>query len=161
MKYLLFLVALLIKSQVLGQAIETTQDSLGLNPNYNEILANQLGGDDYGMKSYYLTLLKTGPNESTDQELIKESFRGHLQNINQMVQEGTLILVGPFGKNDMNYRGVFVFNNIKSIEEATELLQNDPAIKNGFLDYEIYSWYGSAALPEYLPFADQIWKTKP
>ena len=51
--------------------------------------------------------------------------------------------------------------NIKSIEEAVELLQTDPAIKNGLLDYEIFTWYGSAALPEYLPFSDKIWKSKP
>ncbi|MDD3459312.1 MAG: hypothetical protein PHO74_07540 [Weeksellaceae bacterium] len=46
-------------------------------------------------------------------------------------------------------------------EEANALLQSDPAIKNGLLDYEIFSWYGSAALPEYLPTSDKIWKSKP
>jgi len=29
------------------------------------------------------------------------------------------------------------------------------------LDMELFSWYGSAALPEYLPFSDKIWKAKP
>ncbi len=24
----------------------------------------------------------------------------------------------------------------------------------------IFAWYGSAALPEYLPFSDKIWKLK-
>ena len=33
--------------------------------------------------------------------------------------------------------------------------------KLGGDDYEIFTWYGSAALPEYLPAADKIWKLKP
>jgi len=49
-------------------------------------------------------------------------------------------------------------DNIKTKEEAEELLNTDPAIKNKLLDYEIYSGYGSAALWEYLPFADKIGK---
>jgi hypothetical protein len=62
------------------------------------------------------------------------------------------------GKNDLNYRGIFILDNIKTKEEAEELLNTDPAIKNQLPDYEIYSWYGSAALREYLPFADKIGK---
>ena len=137
------------------------KDTLTTNPNYNKELAVKLGGDDYGMKSYFFVILKTGTNNTTDKEFISESFRGHLDNINRLVEEGKLIVAGPLGKNENNYRGIFILNNIKSIEEAVELLQTDPAIKNGLLDYEIFTWYGSAALPEYLPFSDKIWKSKP
>ena len=116
---------------------------------------------DYGMKSYFLVILKTGTNTTADNDLISESFRGHMDNINRLVKEGKLILAGPLGKNENDYRGIFILDNIKSIEDANELLQSDLAIKNGLLDYEIFTWYGSAALPEYLPFSDKIWKTKP
>jgi uncharacterized protein YciI len=84
-----------------------------------------------------------------------------MENINRLVEKGNLIVAGPLSKNEKNYRGLFILNNLKSIEEAKELLQTDPAIKNGLLDYEIYTWFGSAALPEYLPFSDKIWKIKP
>lgn len=47
------------------------------------------------------------------------------------------------------------------MEEADALLQTDLAIKNGLLAYEIYPWYGSAALSEYLPYSDKVWKQKP
>ena len=47
------------------------------------------------------------------------------------------------------------------MEEAIDLLQTDPAIKSGLLAYEIFTWYGSAALPEYLPFSEKIWKSNP
>ncbi len=136
-------------------------DSTITNTNYDKTLADKLGGDDYGMKSYYLIILKTGPNTTTDRALINESFRGHMTNINRLVEEGILIVAGPMGENENNYRGIFILNNLKSIEEAIELLQTDLAIKNGLLDYEIFTWYGSAAIPEYLPFSDKIWKLKP
>ena len=131
------------------------------NPNYNEELANKLGADDYGMKSYFLVILKTGANTTIDTALINKSFRGHFENINNMVEEGKLIVAGPLGKNEKNYRGIFILNNIDSIEDANEILQNDLAIKNGLLDFDIFAWYGSAALPEYLPISDKIWKVKP
>lgn len=160
MNYILTLTLLVVSTLTFGQS-KIEIDSLNINPNYDKELADKLGGDDYGMKSYFLVILKTWTNTTTDKEFISESFRGHLNNINRMVEEGKLIIAGPLGKNENNYRGIFILNDIKSIEEAKELLQTDPAIKNGLLDYEIFTWYGSAALPEYLQFSDKIWKSKP
>ncbi|MEO7047659.1 MAG: hypothetical protein ABI091_20340, partial [Ferruginibacter sp.] len=40
------------------------------NPNYDKELADKLGGDDYGMKSYFFVILKTGANTTTDKKLI-------------------------------------------------------------------------------------------
>jgi uncharacterized protein YciI len=139
----------------------TPTETTNSNPNYDRTLAEKLGADDYGMKSYFFVILKTGTNTSADQELIRESFRGHMENIRKLVDEGKLIVAGPMGKNDNNYRGIFILNNIESIEEAKEFLQTDPAIKNNLLDVDVYKWYGSAALPEYLPFSDKIWKMQP
>jgi len=124
-------------------------------------LAEKLGADDYGMKKYFLVILKTGTNTTAEKQLITESFRGHLDNINKLVKDGKLVVAGPLGKNENSYRGIFILNNINTIEEAQDLLQTDPAIKNSFLDYEIFNWYGSAALPEYLPVSDKIWKSNP
>jgi uncharacterized protein YciI len=160
MKYILTLTLLVITNLTFGQS-NSDIDTLTNNPNYDKSLAEKLGGDDYGMKSYFLVILKTGTNATTDKELINESFRGHLDNINRLFDEGKLIVAGPLGKNENNYRGIFILNNIKTIDDAKEILQTDPAILNGLLDYEIFTWYGSAALPEYLPFSDKIWKSKP
>lgn len=70
-----------------GQS-NSENDTLTTNPNYNKELADKLGGDDYGMKSYFFVILKTGTNTTTDKEFISESFRGHLDNINRLVEEG-------------------------------------------------------------------------
>lgn len=157
MKYIFFTLLLLTANYSFGQSKDTTV----ANPNYDKELADKLGGDDYGMKSYFLVILKTGTNTTTDMNLINESFRGHLDNINKLVKEGKIIVAGPLGKNENKYRGIFILNNIKTVEEAKELLQTDLAIKNQILDYDIFTWYGSAALPEYLPFSEKIWKLNP
>lgn len=131
------------------------------NPGYDPVLAEKLGGNEYGMKRYFLVILRTGSDTTLDKDFISESFRGHMENIDRLVKDGTLIVAGPLAANDRAYRGIFILNDIPDETEAQKMLQTDPAIKNGILDYEIFSWYGSAALPEYLPFSDKIWKTKP
>jgi uncharacterized protein YciI len=68
-----------------------------------------------------------------------------------------LIIAGPMGKNEKNYRGIFILNT-KSIDEAKQLLETDPAVKSKILDAELYNWYGSAALTEYLPYHEKIQK---
>ncbi len=151
MKYILTLLALTVATITFSQS----------NPNYDKELAEKLGADDYGMKSYIFVILKTGSNTTEDQELITESFKGHMENMGRLVEESKLIVAGPMGKNENNYRGIFILDNLENIDEAKELLKTDPAIKNGLLDYDIFNWYGSAALSEYLPFSDKIWKSKP
>lgn len=139
----------------------TKPDSSISNPHFDKVLAEKLGGDDYGMKSYFFVILKTGANPTTDKALIKESFSAHMKNIRRLVDEGKLIVAGPIAKNENQFRGIFIFDRIKTKEEVKEILNTDLAIKNGLLDYEIYSWFGSAALPEYLPASEKIWKTNP
>lgn len=156
-KYLLIIIFTVHVS--FGQTV--VKDTTISNPNYDSVLAEKLGADDYGMKSYFLVILKTGTNTTADDAMISKSFRGHMDNINKLVESGQLIVAGPLGKNDNQYRGIFILNNIKTMEEADALLQTDLAIKNGLLAYELYPWYGSAALSEYLPYSDKVWKQKP
>jgi uncharacterized protein YciI len=134
-------------------------DTTVMNPNYNSDLAQRLGADDYGMKRFILVILKTGSNQTTDKEFISNCFKGHMENISRLVEDEKLVVAGPLGKNDNTYRGIFILN-VSSIEEAQVLLQTDLAIKEGLLDADIYNWYGSAALPQYLQYSDKIWKLK-
>lgn len=127
------------------------------NPNYDADLAARLGADDYGMKKFVLVMLKTGENQSTDKALLDSCFTGHMNNITRLVEEGKMIVAGPLVKNEKTYRGIFILD-VESLEEAAELMQTDPAISAGFLEPELYSWYGSAALPEYLEASDKVWK---
>lgn len=124
---------------------------------YDSVLAKKLGADEYGMKGYILVLLKTGPNKTTNQSFIDSCFAGHMQNMGVMVKAEKLVVAGPLAKNDKTYRGIFILN-LTSIEEAEKLLQTDPAISSGLLATELFKWYGSAALSEYLPIAVKISK---
>ncbi len=131
-----------------------------LNPLYDSILAKRLGGDEYGMKSYIFVILKTGSNTQVEKAVRDSLFAGHLANIDRLAKQRKLIVAGPFGKNDKSFRGLFILN-VDTPEEANDLLQTDPAIREKLLEPELFKWYGSAALPEYLDAADKIWLKEP
>ncbi|WP_316802818.1 YciI family protein [Pedobacter nototheniae] len=124
---------------------------------YDEVLAKKLDADNYGMKMYVLVILKTGTNTTASKVQTDSLFAGHMKNIGHLVEINKLIVAGPLAKNDHSYRGIFILN-AKSQDEAKQLLKTDPAIKNKLLDFELFNWYGSAALSEYLPFHDKIQK---
>lgn len=130
------------------------------NPNLDTAMAKRLGADDFGMKMYVFVVLKTGENKTQDKTFIDSCFRGHMTNIGKLSAANQLVVAGPFGKNQSDFRGLFILN-VRTIEEADKLLETDPAIKAGLLKAERYPWYGSAALPEYLKTHDKIWKINP
>lgn len=144
MKYILFLCLMLACSFTQAQS------------KYNKALADSLGADDYGMKMYVLVILKTGP-ATVDKKTSDSLFAGHMKNMGRMVDLGKLIVAGPLQKNDNNYRGIFILN-VRTIEEAKALLETDPAVKGKVLDADMYGWYGSAALPLYLPEVPKVQK---
>jgi uncharacterized protein YciI len=129
------------------------------NPKYDKLLADSLGGDDYGMKTYILVILKTGPNKIEDKKVLDSLFKGHMENIGRLAAIGKLIVAGPLVKNEKTYRGIFILN-VKTIEEANVLLETDPTIKEKVLEAEVFKWYGSAALPTYLPNHEKVEKKK-
>ena len=126
------------------------------NPKYDKALADSLGADEYGMKRYVLVILKTGPAK-VDKPTSDSLFAGHMKNIGRMVDMGKLVVAGPIAKNDNNFRGIFILN-VRTIDEAKALLETDPAVKARVLDADCYSWYGSAALPMYLPSVPKVEK---
>ncbi|MEZ5055458.1 MAG: YciI family protein [Saprospiraceae bacterium] len=111
---------------------------------YDSALAAKYGADAYGMKKYVMAFLKRGPNRDRDSAEAAALQRAHMENINRMAEEGTLIVAGPFFGND-DLRGIYIFD-VRSIEEAEALTNTDPAIKAGSLEMELKEWYGPAAL---------------
>ena len=149
MKSLLFLPIFLL--------LDIVSSAQTINPNYDSTLAKTFGADDYGMKMYVLVILKTGSNTIENKAVRDSLFAGHMQNIGRLVDMGKLIVAGPVGKNDKTYRGIFILN-VTTFEEANQLMEADPAIKEKLLEPELYNWYGSAALSDYLKTSDKIWK---
>ena len=126
---------------------------------YDENLAKSLNADDYGMKQYVFCILKTGSNTTATPEELTTYFKGHMENIQRLAKEGKLAIAGPFGKNDKNYRGVFVFN-VSTVEEAKTLIDTDPAVVAKIFEYELTPWYCSAALMKVNEIHETIAKTK-
>ncbi|MDR2235981.1 MAG: YciI family protein [Chryseobacterium sp.] len=128
---------------------------------FNEQLAKSLGADQYGMKAYTIVMLTTGTSKIDDKAKMSELMKGHMGNIKKLADEGKIVVAGPFlEKNKENYRGMFIFNT-KSKEEAEQWVKTDPAVQAGVFSYEIFPWYGSAALPLYLKHHEEISKENP
>ena len=142
-KYLIIFSAILVFAAI-PAAAQTTDDPD--KPAFDADLAKKLGADEYGMKNYVFCILKTGPNDAKIKGKERDDlFAGHLANIGRLADEGKLAVAGPFGKNDKNYRGLFIFN-VATVEEAQKLVDTDPTVKAGVLIAELTPWYGTAAL---------------
>ncbi len=128
---------------------------------YDAKLATKLGADEYGMKNYVFVILKTGPNDGVvkgkERDVI---FEGHMANIGRLAEAGQLALAGPYGKNDRQYRGLFIFN-VATVDEAQKLVETDPAVKAGIFVAELTPWYGSASLMATPEIHKRIAKQKP
>jgi len=114
------------------------------NPIYDEELATSAGADDYGMRSYVLVILKTGPTPVPAGPERDAMFRGHFANMKRLADEEQLVLAGPLDGVD-GWRGLFVFD-VAEIAEAKALVATDPVIQNGEMVAEYHTYYGSAAL---------------
>jgi uncharacterized protein YciI len=111
---------------------------------YDEALATRVGADDYGMRSYVLVILKTGPNKVPAGPERDEMFSGHFANMKRLSDEGKLVLAGPLDGVD-GWRGLFVFA-VDDVDEARQLASTDPVIMKGEMVAEYHKYYGSAAL---------------
>lgn len=96
--------------------------------------------EEFQMKQYFMVFLKAGLNRTQDSATAAKIQHGHLHNISRLFEEKKMVLAGPFMDEGM-YKGIFIFD-VTTSDEVIQLLQTDPAIKSGRLDYEIHPWYG-------------------
>ncbi|RQO39044.1 hypothetical protein DBR39_08590 [Chryseobacterium sp. KBW03] len=151
----------LLTACLLISALSFAQEKKAEKLKFNQELATSLGADQYGMKPYTIVMLTTGSVKIEDKTKMGELMKGHMANIGKLADEGKIIVAGPFlEKNKENYRGMFIFNT-KSKEEAEQWVKTDPAVQAGVFGYEIFPWYGSAALPLYLKHHDEVSKENP
>jgi uncharacterized protein len=128
-------------------------------PAYDAALAEQLGADAYGMKSYIFVTLLTGEADAriTDKAERARLFAGHFANMGKLADEGHLVLAGPF-VNASPKRGLFILNT-ESMEEASQWVKADPAVQAGIFTFELSQYYGSAALMQINGIHQTIQKT--
>ena len=128
----------------LGAASPAMAESATPPSSYDEALAKTVGADEYGMRSYVMVILKTGPNKMPEGPERSEMFKGHFANMKRLAEEGKLAVAGPFDGAE-GWRGMFIFA-VSDIDEAKALVATDPVIKSGEMVAEYHNYYGSAAL---------------
>ncbi len=150
----LAIVVLMASVNAGGQSVPNGQ----LTNVYDAQLADELGADEYGMRSYVFVVLKTGPTSITDEARRNEIFAGHFSNIARLSEEGKLVLAGPFIEGGEK-RGMYIFSSA-TIEDAKAIVQTDPAVAAGIFTPEFTRFYGSAALIKIYELHKTIQKTK-
>ena len=93
----------------------------------------------YDMKQYFFVMLSRGENLSHDSATAARIMEGHMSNMQKLADMGKLIVAGPFGDRG-DWRGIFIMD-VKTKEEAEELVKSDPAVVAGRLKYEIHPWW--------------------
>ncbi|NNE99915.1 MAG: hypothetical protein HKN25_12915 [Pyrinomonadaceae bacterium] len=150
------LLTALFSLSAVGQTGTKSSDSDKI---FDAKLAKKLGADQYGMRSYVLVILKTGPNDSkiTDKDERSKLFKGHFDNMGRLAKEGKLAFAGPLDGKPK--RGLFILA-VKSTKEAEELVKTDPTVKAGIFVYDLTKLYGSAALMKVNEIHGMIQKEK-
>jgi uncharacterized protein YciI len=76
--------------------------------------------------------LITGPTSASNtREQKSEIFKGHMANMQNLADEGKLLVAGPFAKpRDPAWRGVFIFD-VPTAAQARELAASDPGVMAG------------------------------
>ncbi|KAB0583821.1 hypothetical protein F7Q92_06030 [Ideonella dechloratans] len=113
-------------------------------PAYDAALAQRLGADARGMRSYVLVLLRSSGHPVPAGPARDAMFQGHFANIGRLAQAGTLALAGPADGVE-GLRGLFVLA-VPDIEAARALVGTDPVIREGEMVAEYHRFYGTAGL---------------
>lgn len=102
------------------------------------IYAQENNPPQWDLKSYQMVFLYRGENRDQDSLETEKIQSAHLANIQKLMDEGKMIVAGPFLDNQ-DLRGIFIFD-CESVDEVEDLLNTDAAIIAGRLRYEIRPW---------------------
>ena len=77
----------------------------------------------------YVILLNDDKNKPTTREAVK----AHVQHLKILDKNKQLVLCGPF----TNYAGGMVIVKATNLDQAKQIAENDPFVKDGFRSYEV------------------------
>ena len=93
------------------------------------------------LDGYSFVLLKRGPRafEFSDEELERLQAQ-HLAHLDEMREQGHLVLAGPFSDQaDETLRGFCLYRS--SVEETRRLAQSDPSVQAGRMAVDVMGWW--------------------
>lgn len=135
MKYSILLCFLLLNSLIFSQSKSVSKSPLPKSSSSKPKKINEQGE----MKTYYMVFLVKGDNRTQDSLTAAEIQKQHLAHLDKLWHDGKLDIAGPF-LDDNDMRGVCIYN-VKTLEEAKELAEADPAVKSGRLKVIVRPWY--------------------
>jgi hypothetical protein len=93
------------------------------------------------MKPYTVAFLYSGPNYAVFSDMkVPEAFTlqaKHLEGVRANVEAGLQILAAPILTPDGKVRALGVFHPHVTVEQATEIMQRDPAVVAGRFTFEV------------------------
>lgn len=97
---------------------------------------------ELNIRQYWLVMIKTGPQDSVIRDSARRAdiFKGHFANMGKLHKEGILKVAGPFGKNDLKWRGLFILE-CATKDDAEKIVSTDPAIAAGIFVTDIVPWF--------------------
>ncbi|WKZ38343.1 MAG: YciI family protein [Anaerolineales bacterium] len=91
--------------------------------------------------NYYVFIYFPGPNWLTNQPIANQPLAGHFQYMTRLEAEEKLVLGGGF-TDDSGAMGMLF---VSDLEEAREIIENDPAIKEGIVTAQLHPYFVTVA----------------
>ncbi|MBX2973722.1 MAG: hypothetical protein KF797_11500 [Flavobacteriales bacterium] len=97
----------------------------------------------YHMKQYWFVLYSTGVDTVVlDSTASATLLKAHLDHQDEQAARGLLVMAGPYGKNEVGWRGLLLYD-CDTREEVEGYLRQDPMVRAKRLAYTIAPWYGA------------------
>ena len=85
----------------------------------------------------YAAIYSPGQNWIRNRSVLDQPLNEHWDYMERLKKQGIVLLYGPF----MDNTGAETVFRAQNDEEALMLVQADPAIQNGVLNFELHPWY--------------------
>jgi uncharacterized protein YciI len=112
---------IILAASLLGACRSSTPDTTAAEERHVFVIAALMAGH---------------PQPSPSAEDIEAASNGHFDNMKRLSQAGHLLLAGPSGSAESEFRGLFLFDTA-SVDEARDLMASDPAVAAGLLSPEL------------------------
>lgn len=97
----------------------------------------------YHMKQYWFVLYSTGADTTAlDSATSADLLKAHLEHQDMQGKRGLIVMGGPYGANEVDWRGLLLYD-CDSREEVEGYLRQDPLVQRRRLAYTIAPWFGA------------------
>lgn len=85
---------------------------------------------------YYAILLSQGEQWKAGKTVYEQDLKAHGQYMKKLFDDGALLMAGPYSDNE----GALILLKVKTRREATDLMNNDPAVQSKTFKAALHEW---------------------